>query len=229
MAPRLLPLLLLLPGYVLAQNANTDMDQTHFLRRHYDNQRWNFGIGAAGGSINFHQNGASGMNFYFTYNLIQSGRSSISLTQGLTFGSEDEYAISWPAIMIVAMVVGPYDPNLDLSDGHLIAAYADFPLLLHYNFGAGARRDTERSAEEKLGFYIGGGGTHTFTGYNNTFNKAAQTDFWALVADGGIRWKTSTNNVWCVGLEVEQPLRSPIGPIHNPIFFGINFSGLLKY
>ena len=229
MQPRLLPVLLLLPCCALAYKDPGDSLARYdfYLRRHYDNQRWNGGIGFAGGSLNFHQNGNLGMHFFCTYNLIQLGRSSLSLTQGLTLGTEDEYGVSFPVLMAAALIFsGPADQNLNLN--HIIAAYADFPLLLHYNFGAGARRDTERSSDEKLGFYIGGGATHTFTGYTNTFGKEAQTDYWALVADGGIRFKSPGANAWGIGLGIEQPLRSPIGPIHNPLFFQLNLTFLAK-
>ena len=229
MSPRFLPLFLLLPCCALAHKDPGDSLARYdfYLRRHYDNGRWNAGLGLSGGSLNFHQNGASGMNVYFTYNLVQLGRSSLSLTQGLTIGTEDEYAVSFPILMIIGAIAGSYTQNINFNN--LFVGYADFPLLLHYNFGAGARRDTDRSNYEKMGFYIGGGGTHTFTGYNNTFNKAAQTDYWALVADGGIRWKTSDGYVWCIGLGVAQPLRTPIGPISNPLFFQLNLSGLFKF
>ena len=229
MQPRFLPMLLLLPFCALAHNDPHDSLSRYdfYLRRHYDNQRWNVGIGVSGGSLNFHQNGASGLNFYCTYNLIQLGRSSLSITQGLTIGTEDEYGISFPIIMVASLIVGPIDQ--DPTFNHTIAGYVDLPLLLHYNFGAGARRDTERSNNEKIGFYLGGGATHTFTGYTNTFGKEAQTDYWALVADGGIRLKPKGTDVICIGLSVGQPLRTPIGPIGNPLFFQLNFSGLLKF
>ena len=229
MQPRFLPLLLLMPLYALAHNDPHDSLSRYdfYLRRHYDNQRWNFGFGVSGGSLNFHQNGASGMNVYFTYNLIQLGRSSLSISQGLTIGTEDEYGVSFPIIMAASIIVGPIDQ--DPTFNHIIAGYVDFPLLLHYNFGAGARRDTERSNNEKIGFYLGGGATHTFTGYTNTFGKEAQTDYWALEVDGGIRLKPRGTDVICIGWAVGQPLRTPIGPISNPLFFQLNFSGLLKF
>jgi hypothetical protein len=229
MQPRFLLLLLLQPCFALAHKNPTDSLTKYdfYLRRHYDNLRTNAGIGLSGGSLNFHQNGNLGLNMYYTYNLVQLGRSSISITQGLTFGSEDEYGVSFPILAAVALFAGPSDQNLNLN--HIVAVYADFPLLLHYNFGAGARRDTEGSDNEKLGFYIGGGATHTFTGYTNTFGKEAQTDYWALVADGGIRFKSPGAAAWTIGFAVERPLRSPIGPIRNPLFFQLNWSTFIKF
>ena len=197
--------------------------------KHHDNGRWNISGGMSGGSLNFQQNGNLGFTAQFHYNLIQGKRSSLSINQGLTLGTEDEYGISLFPVLAVAMVVGSADPNLDLSDGHRIAVYADFPLVLHYNFAAGAVRGTERASRENVGFYIGGGFTHTFTGYTNTFTLAAQTDYWAWVADGGILLRGAGGGITCIGLSVEQPLRTPIGPIHNPIFFKITLTGLGKF
>jgi hypothetical protein len=195
--------------------------------KHYDNVRWNISGGMSGGSLNFQQNGNVGLTFQFRYNLIQGKRSSLSINQGLTFGTEDEYGVSFFPVVAVAMIAGPYS-NVDLSDGHRISTYADFPLVLQYNFGAGAVRRTERSYREKMGFYIGGGFTHTFTGYTNTFTLAAQTDYWAWVADGGILLRAGEGGNTCIGLGVEQPLRTPIGPIHNPLFFKISLTFIGK-
>lgn len=123
------------------------------------------------------------------------------------------------AVSLALGFVGYNGDDFDASDGGRIAVYADFPLLLHYNFGAGA---TRRYSPEKVGFYIGGGFTHTFTSYTNTFDKAAQTDFWAWIADGGIRLGGAHGAPVSIGLGVAQPLRTPIGPIHNPLFFQLN-------
>jgi hypothetical protein len=229
MQPRFLLSLLLLPCYALAHKNPTDSLTKYdfYLRRHYDNLRTNAGIGLSGGSLNFHQNGSMGLNVYYTYNLVQLGRSSISITQGLTFGSEDKYGISFPVLATVALFAGSADQDLNLN--HIVAVYADFPLILHYNFGAGARRDTEGSNNEKVGFYIGGGATHTFTGYTNTFGKEAQTDYWALVADCGMRFKSPGAAAWTIGFGVARPLRTPIGPISNPLFFQLNWSTFFKF
>jgi hypothetical protein len=219
---RLLPLLLL-PCCAGAQKQAPD------LLRHHDNDRWNISGGLAGGSMNFQQNGNLGFTAQFSYNLFQGKRSSLSIDQGLTLGTEDEYGVSFFPVLAVAIFTSPVAQSVDLSDGHRIAAYADFPLLLHYNFGAGAVRGTQRSSKEMVGFYIGAGGTHTFTAYTNTFSKAAQTDYWAWAVDGGIRLRGSKGGITCIGIGVEQPLRSPIGPIHNPLFFKISLTGLGKF
>lgn len=214
---RLLSLFLLLPWCVLAQK-NIE-DNPH---KHSYHPRFNGGFGFEGGSLNFQQNGNLGFAFHFDYDLIQGKRSSLSISQGITFGSSDQYGISFPPEVVVLFALALVDysgGNLDLSDNHRVADYADFPLLLHYNFGAGASR---RLSENKMGFYLGGGFTHTFLGYTNTFDKAAQTDYWAWVADGGIRFRANYGGAFSIGLGVEQPLRSPIGPIHNPIFYQLN-------
>lgn len=247
MQARILALFLLLPCCALAQKQAADTLDLYSnpppkrdndtvatpaasLRpKHHDNGRWNISGGMSGGSLNFHQNGNVGFTVQFHYNLIQGKRSSLSINQGLTLGTEDEYGISFFPVLAVAMFAGPVFPNLDLSDGHRITAYADFPLVLHYNFGAGAVRGTERSSRENVGFYIGGGFTHTFTGYTNTFNLAAQTDYWAWVADGGILLRGAGGGITSIGLSVGQPLRTPIGPIHNPLFFKITLTGLGKF
>jgi hypothetical protein len=229
MSPRLLPFFLLLPSCVLAGKDPDDSLARYdfYLRRHYDNGMWNGGIGFSGGSLNFHQNGNLGLNCFYTYNLIELGRSSISITQGLTLGTEDEYGVSFPVLMAAALFTGTADQNWNLN--HIIAGYADFPLVLHFNFGAGARRDADGTEDERMGFYFGGGVTHTFTGYTNTFDQEAQTDYWALVADGGIRFKKPGAAAWGIGLGIEKPLRTPIGPIRNPLFFQLNFSKLARW
>ena len=221
MNPRCLPLLFL-PCCALAQTHASDSLKPH------DNGRWNISGGISGGSLNFQQNGNLGVTAQFSYNLIQGKRSSLSINQSVTLGTEDEYGISFPPVVVVAIVAAGI-PNIDFSDGHRIDVYADFPLLLHYNFGAGAIRGTERSTREKVGFYTGGGFTYTVTGYTNTFNLAAQTGYWAWVADGGIRLRGAKGGITCIGLAIEQPLRTPIGPIHNPFFFQINLTGLGKF
>jgi hypothetical protein len=223
MQPRSLLLLLLLPSFALAQEDAGYLPPKAKSPAHHANERWNGAIGLSGGSMNFHQNGNMGLAFNVGYNLIQGDRSSLSLSQGITIGSADEYGISLPPLLAVTLalgIIGYNGDDLDLSDGHRIAVYADFPLLLHYNFGAGARY----ASPDKVGFYVGGGFTHTFTSYTNTFDKAAQTDFWAWVADGGIRLRRNYGGAFSIGLGIEQPLRTPIGPIHNPLFYQLNLT-----
>lgn len=221
MQPRFL-LLLLLPYCAMAQEDAGYIPPNPKPPEYHSSERWNASVGLSGGSMNFHQNGNLGIAFNFGYNLLQGKRSSLSLTQGVTIGSADEYGISFPpllAVMLGLSFVGYDGGNIDLSDGQRLALYADFPLLLHYNFGAGANR---LPSTDKVGFYIGGGFTHTFTSYTNTFDEQAQTDFWAWVADGGIRFRTGNGGAFSIGVGVAQPLRVPIGPINNPLFYKLS-------
>jgi hypothetical protein len=143
MQPRSLLLLLLLPCCALAQEDAGYLPAKAKSPEHHANERWSGGMGLAGGSMNFHQNGSVGFTFNGSYDLIRGKRSSLSLSQGLTIGTADEYGISLVPLLAVSLALGfvGYNGNdFDPSDGSRIAVYADFPLLLHYNFGAGATR-----------------------------------------------------------------------------------------
>ncbi len=189
----------------------------------YTADRWQWGMGLTAATLNFHQNGITGFCFPVSYNLIQSEHSSLSLGTNLKIGTEDENGLLFP-VVIGAAFASAVDPNLDPSLNHQVAVYADFPLLLHYNFGVGAHRSF-RSSTDNRGFYIGGGFTQTFTGYTSPkTGQAAQTDFRAWVADGGLRFRLNTSTGLDLGLAISQPFRAPIGPIDRPLLFQFNIA-----
>ena len=70
---------------------------------HYKRENWHGGIGLTEASLNFHQNGAGGVAIPFRYDLVKIGKSSISLGSNIKIGSEDEYGVSFPAILAVSM------------------------------------------------------------------------------------------------------------------------------
>ncbi len=190
--------------------------QSQELDNHYS--RWHGGIGLTAATLNFKQNGITGLCFPVSYDLLRDNRSSLSLGTNFKIGTEDENGLLFP-VAIGAGFASGVDQNIDPSLNHQIAVYNDIPLLLHYNFGAGA----ERYSGYQRGFYLGGGFTHTFTGYTSPqTGQAAQTDFWAWVADAGIRIQLPGKGVLDLGFSISQPLRTPIGPIHQPRMYQLN-------
>jgi hypothetical protein len=187
--------------------------------------RAHFGGGLTGGSLNFHQNGAVGLNFRYDYNLFQGKQSSLSLGLGATLGSEDENGLFFPVevgITIAAGIANYSGSNLDLSFNHQVTVYSDFPLMLHYNWGLGSSTSSTANMHS-WGFFLGGGVTETFTGYTSPATKlSAQTNFWAWVADAGIRIPCGDTNATEFGIGIEQPLRNPIGPILQPVMYKLS-------
>jgi hypothetical protein len=187
--------------------------------------RAHFGGGLTGGSLNFHQNGGVGLNFRYDYNLLQGKHSSLSLGLGATIGTEDENGLFFPVevgIFIAAGIANYSGPNLDLSFNHQVVVYSDFPLMLHYNWGLGSSTHSTANAHN-WGFFLGGGFTETFTGYTSpTTKQSAQTNFWAWVADAGIRIPNGDRGAAEFGIGIEQPLRNPIGPILQPVMYKLS-------
>jgi hypothetical protein len=183
--------------------------------------RWHGGFGLTAATLNFHQNGITGFCFPVWYDLFRNTYSSLSLGTNFKIGTEDENGLLFP-VVIAAGIASTVDNNIDGSINHQVAVYSDIPLLLHYNFGAGA----ERYDGYKYGYYLGGGFTQTFTGYTSPQTRqAAQTDFWAWVADGGIRIELPgqpEGRVLDLGFSISQPLRTPIGPIFQSRMYQLN-------
>jgi hypothetical protein len=182
--------------------------------------RWHGGVGLTAATLNFKQNGITGLSFPLWYDLFRDNRSSLSLGTNFKIGTEDENGLLFPVVMGAA-IASSVDPNIDPSLNHQVTGYTDIPLLLHYNFGAGA----QRYSGYKTGFYLGGGFTQTVTGYTSPqTGQAAKTNFWAWVADGGIRFKLSGEGAFDLGVSISQPLRTPIGPIHEPRMYQLNMT-----
>jgi hypothetical protein len=189
-------------------------------------RRAHIGGGFTGGSLNFHQNGAVGLNFRYDYNLFQGKQSSLSLGLGITFGTEDENGLFFPvevgAFFALGIAGTASSSNVDLSFSHQVVVYSDFPLMLHYNWGLGSSTSSTANSH-RLGFFVGGGFTETFTGYTSpTTKQSAQTNFWAWVADAGIRIPSGDRAATEFGIGIEQPLRNPIGPILQPVMYKLS-------
>lgn len=210
----------IIPFYLLLLPCLSAKSQDHPAKEFW--AKWDAGGGLTGASINFHQNGISGFNFRGVYHFLEWGKSSFSLGLDWRIGTEDENGLFFPVEVAASIGAGLIqDDNFDASFNHQVAVYSDFPLLLHYNFNGGVRGDGAPIGS--MGFYLGGGFTQTFTGYTSpATSKAAQTDFWGWVIDGGIRLRTSDNGALDISLGVTRPLRAPIGPINQPLLFQLN-------
>jgi hypothetical protein len=211
---RIIATLLLLLSFQCVRCQKTSWHKAHFAG------------GLTGGSLNFKQNGEVGFHLRYDYNLFQGKQSSLSLSLGATLGTEDENGLFFPveAGVFIALGIADYQgPGLDLSFNHQVVAYSDFPLMLHYNWGLGS---SSRANDHRWGFFAGGGFTQTFAGYTSPATKqSVQANFWAWVADAGIRIPNGGHGAAEFAIGVEQPLQNPIGPILNPLMFklGIMF------
>jgi hypothetical protein len=195
---------------------------------HYKPENWHGGIGMTLASLNFHQNGAGGLAIPFRYDLLKTGKSSISLGTNIKIGTEDEYGVSFPALLaLVALLSAVNDGgnfsgfngnnNNNANSNYSINLFSEFPLLLHYNFGLGTYSD---AGDPSLGFYIGGGMSYTITGVPLSGGVQQSTNFFGWVANAGVRFARNKD----LGISVTMPLQNPIGPINNPVMYQLTFS-----
>jgi hypothetical protein len=136
---------------------------------HYKHENLHVGFGYTASSINFQQNGAGAFVVPVRYDWLKFGKSSFSLGTNLKIGTEDEYGVSFPILLIIAAILGSTGSSPDLSSvntnnllpNYSINFYSETPLLLHYNFGLGTKG---ASGDPSAGFYIGGGINFVVTG-----------------------------------------------------------------
>jgi hypothetical protein len=196
---------------------------------HYKPENWHGGIGLTGASLNFHQNGAGGLAIPFRYDLLKTGKSSISLGSNIKIGTEDEYGVSFPALLALFGLIGlATNGGADLGNlggnnnnsgnsNYSINLFSEFPLLLHYNFGLGTFSD---AGDPSFGFYVGGGMSYTITGVPLSGGIQQSTNFFGWVANAGVRFARNKD----LGFSVTMPLQNPIGPINNPVMYQMTFS-----
>jgi hypothetical protein len=188
-----------------------------------------FYFGYTVGSLNADQSTVGGFSLYAGHNFFEGPNHSFSLSTNLKLGMQDRTAtgIIVPLVVILLAAEGSSGSSPDINsnanggiDGGRIHLFTEFPLLLHYNFGMGS------SAHSKSdnGFYIGGGMDYTLTGYTDTSGFSKRTEFFGIMADGGIRFKSGTD----LNFAGVYSLRHPIGQMTHPQLFEITLSTLLK-
>jgi hypothetical protein len=198
----------------------------------YKHENLHLGIGYTGSSINFQQNGTGAIAVPIRYDWLKFGKSSFSLGTNLKIGTEDEYGVSFPALLIVAMLIGASgaSPDISSSNGNLlpnysINFYSETPLLLHYNFGLGTN---STSGAPSAGFYVGGGINFVVTGVplggQNSSQLQQSTAFLGWIANAGIRFGRHAD----LGFSVTKPFQNTVGPINNPLLYGFTISGWIK-
>lgn len=199
----------------------------------YKHENFHLGFGYAASSINFQQNGAGAFVIPIRYDWLKFGKSSFSLGTYLKIGTEDEYGVSFPVLLIIAMLLGSGGGTPDLSGintntllpNYSINFYSEAPLLLHYNFGLGT---ISASGDPSVGFYVGGGINSVVTGVplggQNSSQLQQSTAFLGWIANAGIRFGRNAD----LGFSVTKPFQNSVGPVNTPLLYGFTLSGWLK-
>jgi len=185
---------------------------------------WHAGLGLAFGTLNFNQNGHGAIAVPVRYDFLNIGSSSFSMGTNIKIGTEDEYGVSFPVLLLlfgVASAVGANgaaifpDANNNNGSGYGIGLFLDLPLLLHYNVGLG----TKEGENNPIGYYVGGGMSYTLTGYTPRESVQQSTHFFGWVGNAGVRFRNGID----LGLSVTLPRDNPIGPINHPILYQLTF------
>jgi hypothetical protein len=211
---RIIPFLLLLLPALAANGQSKD-------------SRWHSAAGLAEGTLNFKQNGAGAFAFPLRYDLLNGNNSSLSLGTNLKFGSEDEYGASFPAILILVALLSASGANPDFSgtgsnnsssgSGYSINFFADFPLMLEYNWGLG----TANTSDHHLGWFIGAGATFTTTGVTLTSaGHGTSENFFGWTGNIGFRFARNKE----LSFSTTLPFQNSVGPIQHPLFFALTFA-----
>ena len=187
--------------------------------------RWHKGIGFTGATLNFQQNGASGFAIPIRYDLFRSANASLSFGTNLKIGTEDKTGFTFPAILGLLLLGGETGSTPDLSgtdnsNGTTICFFSEVPLLLHYNWGLGSNNGSDK----RFGFYLGGGMSHTITGFTNEAGHEHSTSFFGWVANAGVRFAGHGEGRHDLGFSMTLPMENPIGPINNPVLYQLTFS-----
>ena len=182
-------------------------------------------IGLTGSTLNYPGSINTGFSMGVMFDFLKTKDASLSFGTTIKAGMENQYGLGLPmsaAYVLLAWAandVGGNAPSWPANSN--FAGYAEFPLLVHYNFGLGATAETEK----RVGFYVGGGMTYVFTGYLGQTGNAESISFYGLEADAGIR----LGHGFQLGLSGVFSLRQPLGPItQSPGMFGLTISGFIK-
>ncbi len=212
---RLMPLLLLLLSGAAATGQSAD-------------DRWHAAIGVTEATLSFRQNAAGALAIPIRYDAVTGHNSSLSLGTNLKIGSEDEYGASFPAILILMVIGGLTGGNADFTDlgtnintqsadSYSINLFADFPLMLQYNWGLG----TANEAGHRFGWFAGAGASYTITGLSlNNAGHGTSENFFGWIGNLGIRFARNKE----LGFSTTLPMQNTIGGISHPLFFALTFA-----
>ena len=178
------------------------------------------GIGYTGATLNSSYSVAGGLAFFVGKDIFKTPNSSFSVSTNFKLGIQDKIGggLIIPLFLLLDQDGSASNVNTDNINGGTIHLFTELPLLLHYNYGLGSNKDSEK----RFGFYIGGGMNYTITGYGDTAGYSRSTSFFGCVMDGGVRFKRDTD----INFAFIIPLRQPIGQISHPLFFELT---LFKY
>jgi hypothetical protein len=212
---RIIPLFVLLP--FLSLKAQSDA------------KRWHGSFGITEATLKFQQNGGGAFAFPLHYDLLRGHNGSLSLGTNLKLGSEDEYGVSFPAILIVMALVGLAGGDPDLSglsapnsssssgNGYSVNLFMDFPLMLQYNRGLG----TTNRSEHRFGWFVGAGVTYTITGVNlSSSGHGTSENFLGWIGNIGVRFAGNSE----LGFSTTLPFQNSVGPIRHPLFFALTYA-----
>lgn len=205
----------------LSGKAQTEPDQTNPSRFHG-------ALGFTEATLNFKQNGAGAFAIPMRYDLLRGHNSALGLGTHLKFGTEDEYGVSFPGILILLALIGWSGANPDFSNlntpgsgsgnGYSINLFADMPLLLQYNWGLG----TNNRSEHGFGWSVGGGMTYTITGLTvSSTGHGKQVDFLGWMGSIGVRFNRDHE----LSFSTTVPLQNTVGSVQHPLFFALTFAG----
>jgi hypothetical protein len=212
---RIIPfLLLLLP--VLAANGQSE------------NSRWHGAVGITEGTLNFQQNAAGAVAIPVRFDFLSGHNSALSLGTNLKIGSADEYGYSFPVILVLLALLGASGAQPDLSgtssssnssnsNGYSVNLFADFPLMLEYNWGLG----TVNTSDHHVGWFMGAGATYTTTGVTLTSaGHGTSENFFGWTGNIGIRFARNKE----LSFSTTLPFQNSVGPIRHPLFLALTFA-----
>jgi hypothetical protein len=168
-------------------------------------------LGIFGAFLGSNNTIADGPCIDFRYNAYESTNSALSVSSNIKIGLAGEHGLG-----MLAIIVNSY-PGNDFS------AFLDLPLVVHYNVGLGSR--TENS--HHFGFYFGGGGGFTATGYTDSSNVSKGVTFFNYRADGGIRFnpqKGKKSGFLDLNFSMAPSFRKPIAMIQRPVLYSVTLS-----
>lgn len=192
-----------------------------------DGSRWHTAVGLSESTLSFQQNGAGALAVPLRYDFLNLPNSSFSIGTNIKIGSEDEYGASFPLILLLFALLSESGNSPDLSalgssntnptSSYSVKFFTDLPILLHYNWGRG----TARGADQRFGWFAGGGLSYTITGVTiNSHGHAATATFPGWTTELGIRTGKHTQ----LSFSTTIPMQPAVGPIQHPLLFGLTLA-----
>ena len=112
--------------------------------------------------------------------LVSIKNSSLSLGANIRFGFENRYGLGYVYLLAILFSGSSKAPQSKPAFG----TYAEFPMLMRYNYGYGSSSKTTK----KFGFYMGGGINYLITSYVYGIKDIAPASFWGWTAEAGMRF-----------------------------------------